>query len=365
MAKWTPQSQARTDLTLSQVEDLSREWQDIYALNAKGPAGAEFIERYPALFGDMQDRNVAEWFRHKGHFKTIGRAVHAIQSKLPRPEPIHASLGELRLPYADSLVIGDAQFPLYNKELLARALADAARRGIKRLVWNGDTFDFAGLGKYSDSLSESVSGTLDTVAQASIAAYESGITEQVWIFGNHDDRLARMTDHATNLADLVAMMLGRVENATLAAHLRESYRVTNRYYAVMDGQGETPWRFTHQKNYSTIRGRVATRLAEKFHMNIVSAHTHHAIVTRSESGRFWAVEGGCLQDRELTRYLFERDSLHPFHTMAYTLIEHDTPEVVFWDASPSWWAKRLGGESCNPIVDLGALNGGSSSPACS
>lgn len=362
MAKWTQEGELRGKLSQQELCDLFLEWGTLRGehRNIMG-AGIAMIQRRPSLFGDMKPKSVNEFFLRVTCDQKVKEAINEIRSLVPEQEPVPVNLGELRLPYADCLVLGDAQFPLHNPELYASALSMAQASGIKRLVWNGDTFDFAGLGKFADHLAARLDSTLDTVYQASRAALEAGFTEQVWVNGNHCARLQIVLSSQLLLADTIGTMLGRQAEPT--DELKDTYTVTNRYYCLMEGfDGGPDWRFTHQKPYSRIRGRVAVRLADKYHNHIVSAHQHHLGITRSESGKFWAVDGGTISDPTATPYIYQRDDLFPEWTMGYVLLVDGVPEPIYKDAPAVWWAKRLGGEaSCGPAFDPSILGSGGKS----
>jgi hypothetical protein len=93
-----------------------------------------------------------------------------------------------------------------------------------------------------------------------------------------------------------------------------------------------------------VRNRVAYALASKYHMNICNAHQHHSSKTWSVCSRYQCIDGGTLQDRDLTQYVFESDQKNPEWTPAFVVINAGVGECLDRDNPPEWWARRINGK---------------------
>ena len=82
------------------------------------------------------------------------------------------------------------------------------------------------------------------------------------------------------------------------------------YWGLVNSNGVI-WRCTHPKNTSTTPAAVASKLADKFGQNIVQGHNHLWSVTQSMSGKYTAIEGGCMVDGARLSYYQTRDTTRP------------------------------------------------------
>jgi hypothetical protein len=107
-----------------------------------------------------------------------------------------------------------------------------------------------------------------------------------------------------------------------------------------------PWRFTHQRNYSRIRGRVAVQLAAKYARHIVTFHEHGLGKLPSDCGRFTCAASGCLANWDHMAYMQLVDTTAPAWVNGYVMLDA-TGAIEVYGAVPGWGA---------PLVPSGSLS---------
>ena len=243
---------------------------------------------------------------------------------------------ELVVPYQDCVVVGDAHMPYIHKPAMIRMLCQAKEANIKTLVLNGDALDFDWASYF---ISMAAPGTMEAVELHRRAIYDimyalSGIFTKIYITrGNHDERLLARANKLLSLQSVWHMFAcpddkWRDRDGNKLPNLLNVCEITERFYMTMTGSPTGDWRFTHQKNYSVIPGRVASRLATKFNCNVIAAHEHHlAMVTSGTVANHYALSGGWLGDERKVEYKQMRDTLHPKSTVGWIALVDGVPQV--------------------------------------
>lgn len=91
----------------------------------------------------------------------------------------------------ETLIICDIHFPYHNVKALKAIIAEAKRRGVKRIILNGDTLDFYQLSRFNkDPRKRSVVGEIEMVKDfLDELRNQFPHIEIIWKDGNHDERL--------------------------------------------------------------------------------------------------------------------------------------------------------------------------------
>jgi len=247
---------------------------------------------------------------------------------------------QLVVPYQNCAVIGDCHMPYIHKAALIDCLSSSQQRGIKTAILNGDALD---MDWCSTWMSLAAPGTMAEVEHHRRAVYDimlalAGVFEKIYVVrGNHDARLTKMLNKRLSLSAVWQMFAvpaddWRDREGNKLPNLLNIMEITERYYMTMEGSPTGPWRFSHQKNYSTIPGRVPGNLAGKKETNVVCAHTHHlAIVTSGTKSNWYGVEGGCLFDERKVEYKEMRDTTHPRSDVGWVTIVGGVPSVHHYE----------------------------------
>jgi len=275
---------------------------------------------FPALRHIKSDQGI--WWR-----------VDQARNPAPKPKLPPDYMKELVFPYADTICLSDLQIPLMDASLLEKARLLVQKRGIKQVVFNGDTLDFASIGTFAQHEDASLQECLDKMAM--VVDMFSGL-KQYWVYGNHEDRLARGLGGQLLHRDIVDLVIARCKN-------KIDYTVTERYYALMESgpYSDYDFRFTHQRPYSRARNRTPYVLASKYHQHILSGHAHHLSIARDVSGRYWTVDAGTFQESNITGYIYSRDTSNPVWTKGFVTVEKGVPNLFFADSPQEWWDEVL------------------------
>lgn len=146
--------------------------------------------------------------------------------------------------------------------------------------------------------------------------------KNLWILGNHTGRFLRQMQSPLLPSDVKRLFVGDDPRVDIAPY----------YYAIVKSGGET-WRVIHPK--SSGRGD-AQWYASKYLQNIVMCHSHHWMMAKDRSGKFFAIESGCIVDEDRLAYVGQRDTKMHRHLLGATIIRDGKPwllgENSDWDA---------------------------------
>lgn len=305
-----------------------------------------FSRTYPERLG-----HITTWKGIKYVLKQTIRHVdlHSKLGEVPEaPLVYHNTVPELRFPFEPHLaVLSDLHASAHDSRGVALFLKTVETLGIKTVILNGDEFDNAYLGHKGIRDVHASSFTEDLHAAAAImnALCASGVERIFAINANHTDKPLRNTD-----GELMYPDWWRAIVEPLLDH-PDRFTVTHRYYCIMGamdpqagGRHPThfPTRFTHQREYGRAPLSVASRLADKFLMNIVTGHQHHLGFSRHKSGKLMIADAGTFQHVEGAKYKVNRDSTHPEWCPGFLTLHWGVPRVWPLDAPDEWWAWQLG-----------------------
>jgi predicted phosphodiesterase len=282
--------------------------------------------------------------REYGLYQTLGSIVRGLSDiaryQLDIPEVENTLPLELVLPYSDCIVMGDSHMPYIHKRALIDMLVRAKELGIKTLVLNGDTLDFDWCSYYAGMTGPS---DIHSVKRHERVIYDimhalCGVFDKIIIVkGNHDDRIMARLDQRLSISSVWKMFLCPDDdwtdrNGNKLPNLLNKCTITERFYAVMKGSPTGDWLFTHQKNYSQIVGRVASRLSAMKDINTCCGHQHHLGSVTSDSDKaHYAIDGGCMFDPSKIEYKNMRHTLHKKSIIGWVEIVGGEPHTRHWE----------------------------------
>lgn len=243
---------------------------------------------------------------------------------------------ELVFPFERSLiVISDLHASAHDSDIVELARRVIGEQGIEAAVFNGDQLDNAYLGHKGmrSRWAAPYEENLEQFAEIANLLKAEGLRRQYVIQGNHDDKPMRGTDGELTYPQWFAASIRDLLNDP------DSYRVTHRYYCVMepeivapwpfpDGWRNFPWRFTHQREYGRNPLTVAKRLVNALGpTNIVCGHMHHLARGWHESGLVRVVDAGTFQHRNGAEYKVNRDSTHPQWNQGFVTLIDNRPQL--------------------------------------
>jgi hypothetical protein len=219
--------------------------------------------------------------------------------------------------YGDCIVAGDFQLPTTDFEFAEKILVVARALNIKTLLIVGDWVNMDAFSKY-DHIVPPIPFTTEVSVSVQLMQRYAEWFDTIWLaLGNHEHRLVRLMK-----GDISGSMLGRLLSAG-----RGKLRVTP-YSHIIIHSGDQVWRATHQSNYSKLKGRVGDELAQKFQVNVLVHHQHHASKMMDRYGRYVIIDNGGLFDVDKMSYVKLRDSTSVGMTKGFTVLLNGTGHLI-------------------------------------
>lgn len=315
--EWARQTLNKNAFTEIQIGDMFKaKWPDVFAENTLGRNVTYRLKQ------KLLDAGIDIVYQRMGPRRVDPPNTRWLDANPPLEVQYHPRVG----------IFGDIHAGSHDPDVVEFVAEKVEERSIDVLVWAGDIFDNAYVGHKGNH--SAYASPLDEVTYAAAQIFDrmsaAGVKTHYLYQGNHDNKPARGTQGEWSFEHFLQENL--FPNVKLDGL---QIRTTNRYYMTMrprkpkswpfEGPQNFGWRFTHQKEYSRIPLRTASRLATKLFMNVVCNHQHHLGATKHESGLVWIVDSGCAQLRGATEYKDMRDTTHPEHINGFVTIEDGMP----------------------------------------
>lgn len=189
--------------------------------------------------------------------------------------------------------------PFYSREAAERMIAESKAMGSKSLIIVGDIFEQ----KYFYPVSRKVDLTGAHIEKEHYAEPEQNFFswmllwfEKIYlILGNHDLRLVEKLLRTVKFGNLLVSYIPDPKDLGTRIIVCGNSPDKEYTWAELDNAG-TKWLLTHAKSKSIIRGRNAGWLATKYDCNVISAHGHAYGQSRSDNGKYIAIDLGVLAD---------------------------------------------------------------------
>jgi len=263
----------------------------------------ELIERFLSDCGKLDTYELAqryhksqstirEWkqqLRREGHVIPI--IMRSAAPVLPEPITVDGR---------DALILSDLHIPYLNVPLYEKAIRVARNRGIGRVVIAGDLVDFGSISSYPGQ-TESLSVREELrLARERLEELEDNFEEVICLTGNHDARLAHHLGGGLGVADLGLPGVW-----------------SDHWYCYIGS-----WMIVHPVSYSE-KLAVTRDLADIYGMNVIAGHTHQWGITKSRSGKYEAVEIGCMCLESATPYKALRITRYARWVPGFAILQND------------------------------------------
>lgn len=261
--------------------------------------------------------------------------------------------------HGDAVVCSDVHIPFHNAKLLERMMKVGHLDGVTQLVIGGDLVDWHEISRHRKHSGQTpdVRGVLKKTLKVLVNLLD--VFHEVWILkGNHDDRLQKLIETATESADGSNALLDTLVNPE---DRKRSYR--DRYRALLDDFGKRhipeyhhrihwlacpavhldgprglePWRLTHPDEYSRTAPNAERKLWSKFVQPILGTHGHTMGLSVAPNGLHPVVQFGAMTSYKRHLYLSEQETSHPFWIEGFcTLLKGrltlytDNPYLTDW-----------------------------------
>lgn len=230
---------------------------------------------------------------------------------------------ELTLPDDNYMISCDEHSPCHSELWINRKLAIAKKFKIKKNIQIGDLFNYQFIMRHYTEEPRDLDKEVEQTEPVIKAL--NYFDKNYLLQGNHERRIGIQT------ASLIqAKHLFGLYGAEIWAK-KFKYSV---YDKMNIGKG---WMVVHPQSYSQVATSVAKRLAEKFHRNVINSHGHLLGSAYDRSGKFLAVDLGCMIDKKKVDYINLHTTTHPVWKNGFGMLYngrfyHFTPETD-WD----WW----------------------------
>lgn len=219
------------------------------------------------------------------------------------------------------LVFGDWHVPYHDLRVLDMVYRIAERFGVKSGLLNGDILDndlFSPFPKTHPDYHDYVKDELSPVGEI-IKIFLKVFDDLHWLEANHERRLNKRVGGHFTVWQLMEKLLG--------------CQYSQYSYAYVESGGEEIL-ITHPKNYRKVPGSLPIELCTKYLKNVLCGHVHRLCLLHHQSGKFWAVEGGCCADTKKMLYKMKDIDLYGMWNPGFVMIIDGWPHLIeprTWD----------------------------------
>ena len=245
-------------------------------------------ESFKLVAGEKSTRELSRLYNQTEDVIRRWRSQEGIKA----PGPATRTFTHPRVVIDRFIMTSDWHIPYHSDEKVKQVLQAAKDHGITDVVAAGDVIDLPTLSHYDPRDIDSYLGMEFTAVGDVLYQFGEAGLRLHWSRGNHELRYFRALKHQVDIKDLVKSCIGD-------AQFIESYNVEE----LIVVSGSEQWLITHPSEYSTIQLTIPRKLAEKYHMNIASAHGHMYAMGHSPGGQKLLETGG-LFDPEKIAYLW-------------------------------------------------------------
>lgn len=243
---------------------------------------------------DEQSNKAKRWRLDHPHYDRDRRRIERELGLIGKGDALGEMLnlkGVMKVNSDNALVAEDFHSPFNSADRLSELILVAREYGVKTLLVPGDFFD---CDNFKEFLGEPWRVTFQKELEYTSQLLQILVDEFEHIYfcrGNHERRWIKGNIGLVTLDNLFSL-----------TKITDGYECTNDNYMILNPK-KNPWLICHPKNFSPISLRVPTRLALKYHMNVLSAHGHHWGQGIDDSGKFEVVEAGGMFDKKFVQYI--------------------------------------------------------------
>lgn len=287
--------------------------------------------------------------------KKLNRGYHGVRCKTTGatrvPESTRQKYNKPLVCKGDALIL-ELHAPYHNAALVNKCVNAALDAGVTNLVLAGDAIDNAMLSSFApymgnDDNGLTISGQVENVllevvkhlkgaerkkveevldraavivpdewteARAVFKELSANFEKVYWMMGNHEDRIARLLNIAFSVSDMARLI--EVNNPRFEL---------SSYYWMQVISGGVMWQIEHPNASGKGAGK---RVANAQDCNVIMQHNHHFNVTRTASGKYFAIEPGCVADFGAMEYESKRHGGADRHVNGAIMIVGGLPVLL-------------------------------------
>lgn len=223
------------------------------------------------------------------------------------------------------LILQDLHSVTLHRRLLDLAIDRALFHGVDGTIIGGDWLVGSKWSKYPSMIvPASLRRELSAVNYAAdLLIGEVGALDM--IFGNHDRRLVEKFDGEFQEDDGVDGM-EYFKRMLASPEMQVQLRLSLHNSMELTSQGER-YLISHEFKYSKKRNAVAEKLVAKYRMHVIHGHQHLIGKALDSTGRYWAIDNGCMCRQDLTDYPTLNISSMPDFQPGFTVVKDGEAHV--------------------------------------
>ena len=256
----------------------------------------------------------------------------------------------------DAVVLPDVEFPFHNSDFLNRVLDLCQRWNIKKCIFAGDVLHFDSLSGWEPNWVPTDKGGMTSDAERVLMEFaktlpskrqgemmnlivdigekkeQDGVSTELnvarkalrnieelfdscdFVIGNHEGRLLRALKTTLDPEELLRLV--DIKN--------KKWRIAPYYFSYLDTSNGR-FMIEHPKGAAES---TAQRLAAKFGMHVIMAHSHALDFTWDISGKYYAIQAGCCVDEMKLPYAAQRHTTKRMHKLGAVIVREGYPFLL-------------------------------------
>lgn len=229
----------------------------------------------------------------------------------------------------DWIVVGDVQLPTTNYEFAALPAAIAKRhlKKPRQLAIVGDLMNMDAFSAYASEIGMPAFRQEVEAARVLIAEWRKTFDRILWLPGNHERRISRMSGGSILMDDLRTIIDTSIE--------------TSDYDRAVIQSPTGDWLIAHGSNYSINQLVVADQLAQKYRMHVIGHHQHHCAAGWDRYKHNVVIDNGGLFNDFAMAYCQLNTSKSAVMMRGFTMLRNGYP-YTFSEAPYTDWDYWLG-----------------------
>lgn len=205
----------------------------------------------------------------------------------------------------DAVVTADYHIPLHDPGFVNVMIEYARQHKIKNLIIAGDYFNMDSFSSYLPHQPEAAWDIEHKDGNVVMKTLLKTFDEIDVIWGNHDFRLTKAIGFKHSFTECMKWALSSLTESEMS-RVRFS-DLDYMHYFPMETQA---FRICHPKNFSSEPLTVPRKLAPKYDVGIISAHSHHCAMGVASNGKDIILEPGGFFDKSRTEYIQKTSTYH-------------------------------------------------------
>lgn len=269
------------------------------------------------------------FYPHLTYAAFHGRLWRAKEKIEDRAKMFATMNGDLLNLEGDWIIVGDVQLPTTDYAFAALPAA-IAKRHLKRprqLLIAGDLMNMDAFSAYANEIGMPAFRQEVESARVLIREWRRVFDRIVWLPGNHERRISRMSGGAILMDDLRTIIDTHIE--------------TSDYDRATIHTPTGDWLIAHGSNYSVNQLIVADQLAQKYRSHIIGHHQHHCAIGWDRYKHNIVIDNGGLFNDYAMAYCQLNTSKSPVMMRGFTMLKSGYP-YMFSEAPFTDWDFWLG-----------------------